>query len=148
MTEFPIRDFLSDHAVAHVGEGLISCTLRREEWTHEAHIAATAYLLLRHPAIDLDAELPGLISRFNLSVGGRNNDVEGYHDTITKAYLHGIRRFLEAADLSRPVHDLVNELLMSPVGRRDWLYSFWSRELLASVAARRSYVEPDLKPLP
>jgi hypothetical protein len=63
MTEFPVRHFLSDDAVAHVGEGLLARTLPREEWTHEAHLAATAYLVLKHPEIDLDVELPGIISR-------------------------------------------------------------------------------------
>ena len=63
MTEFPVRHFLSDDAVAHVGEGLLARTLPREEWTHEAHLAATTYLVLKHPEIDLDAELPGIISR-------------------------------------------------------------------------------------
>ena len=64
MTEFPVRHFLSDEAVAHVGEGLLGRSLRREEWTHEAHLAATTYLILKHPEIDLDTELPGLIRRF------------------------------------------------------------------------------------
>jgi hypothetical protein len=145
MTEFPVRHFLSDDAVVHVGEGLLSRTLPREEWTHEAHLAATTYLALRHPEIDLDAELRGIISRYNEAVGGRNTDTEGYHDTITRAYLHGIRLFLEEADRGRPIHELVNELLMSPMGRRDWPFRFWSKELLMSVEARRDFVEPDLR---
>ena len=148
MTEFHVRHFLSDDAVAHVGEGLLARTLLREEWTHEAHLAATTYLVLKRPEIDLDAELPGLIRRFNESVGGRNTDSEGYHDTITRAYLRGIRLFLEEAVAGRPIHELVNELLMSPMGRRDWPLRFWSRERLLSVEARRGWVEPDLAALP
>jgi hypothetical protein len=148
MTEYPVRHFLSDEAVAHVGEGLLARTLPREEWTHEAHLAATTYLVIRHPEIDLDTELPGIISRYNESVGGVNSDTEGYHDTITRAYLHGIRLFLDEADCSRPVHDLVNELLMSLMGRRDWPLRFWSKDRLMSVEARRGFVEPDLATLP
>jgi len=148
MTEFPVRHFLSDDAVAHLGEGLLARTLPREEWTHEAHLAATTYLVLNHPEIDLDTELRGIISRFNESVGGVNSDSEGYHDTITHAYLRGIRLFLTEADATRPIHDLVNELLMSPMGRRDWPLRFWSKELLMSVEARRGWVEPDLAPMP
>jgi hypothetical protein len=148
MTEFPVRHFLSDDAVAHVGEGLLARTLPREEWTHEAHLAATTYLLLRHPEIDLDADLPGLIRRYNNSVGGVNDDTQGYHDTITRAYLRGVRLFLEEADASRPIHELVNELLMSPMGRRDWPLRFWSRERLFSVEARKSFMPPDLAQMP
>lgn len=148
MTEFPVRHFLSEEAVAHVGEGLLARTLPREEWTHEAHLAATTYLVLKHPEIDLDTELRGIISRYNESVGGRNTDTEGYHDTITRAYLRGIRLFLSDADVTRPIHHLVNELLMSPMGRRDWPRRFWSKERLLSVEARRAWAEPDLRSMP
>ena len=148
MTEFPIRHFDSDDAVARVGEELLARTLPRPEWTHEAHLAATTYLLLRHPEIDLDSELPGLIRGYNESVGGVNSDEEGYHDTITRAFLHGVRLFLSEADTGAPVHELVNDLLHSPMGRRDWPLRFWSRERLMSVAARRGWVEPDLAALP
>lgn len=148
MTEFPVRHFLSDDAVAHVGEGLLARTLPREEWTHEAHLAATTYLLLKHHEIDLDAELSGIIRRYNESVGGVNSDTEGYHDTITRAYLRGIRLFLEEADATRPIADLVNELLISPMGRRDWPLRFWSKERLMSVEARRHFAAPDLAALP
>jgi len=148
MTEFPVRYFLSDEAVANVGEGLIARRLPREEWTHEAHLAATTYLILNHPQIDLDAELPGLIRRYNESVGGVNDDTQGYHETITRAYLRGVRLFLEEAGTVRPIHELVNELLMSPMGRRDWPLRFWSKERLMSVEARRGWVAPDLAAMP
>ena len=148
MTEFPVRHFLSEDAVADVGEGLISRSLPREGWTHEAHLAATTYLVLKHLEIDLDLELPGIISRYNESVGGKNTDTEGYHDTITRSYLRGIRLFLEEADVTRPIDELVNELLMSPMGRRDWPLRFWSKERLMSVEARRGWVEPDLAAMP
>ena len=148
MTEFPVRHFLSDADVAHVGEGLLSRTLPRPEWTHEAHLAATTYLVLNRPEIDLDAELPDIIRSYNASVGGVNSDTEGYHDTITRSYLKGIRLFLEEADERRPIHELVNELLMSPMGRRDWPLRFWSKDLLMSVEARRHWVDPDLATMP
>jgi hypothetical protein len=148
MTEFSPRYFETDAAVAHVGEGLLACTLQRAEWTHEAHLAATTYLLLRHPEIDIDEALPGLIRRYNESVGGVNSDTEGYHETITRVFLHGVRLFLEEADRDQPLHALVNELLISPMGRRDWPLRFYSRERLMSVEARRSFIEPDLRALP
>ena len=148
MTEFPVRHFLSDEAVRHVGEGLLARTLPREKWTHEAHLAATTYLVLKHPEIDLDIELRGIISRYNESVGTPNSDSEGYHDTITRAYLRGIRLFLDEADVGRPIHDLVNELLMTPMGRRDWPLRFWSKNRLMSIEARRAWIEPDLAALP
>ena len=144
MTDYCPRLYSTDAEIEHLGEGLLACTLTRSEWTHEAHLAATTYLLLRRLDVDLDAELPGIIRRFNESVGGVNNDTEGYHETITRCFLHGVRVFLKEADLSLPLYALVNELLLSPMGRRDWPLRFYSRERLFSVEARRTYVEADL----
>jgi hypothetical protein len=148
MTEYSPRLFHSDAEVAHIGEGLVARTLPREEWTHEAHLAATTYLLLRRPDIDLDVDLPGLIRRYNESVGGVNSDSEGYHETITRVFLHGVRLFLSGADAAAPVHELVNELLLSPMGRRDWPLRFYSRSRLFSVEARRQFIAPDIAALP
>ncbi|GAA4719559.1 hypothetical protein H9L13_08570 [Sphingomonas lutea] len=148
MTDHAPRLFTSDAEIAHLGEGLLARTLTRAEWTHEAHLAATTYLLLKRPDIDLDKALPGIIRGFNESVGGVNSNTEGYHETITRAFLHGIRLFLLEADRDAPLHELVNELLMSPMGRRDWPLRFYSRERLFSVEARRSFVDPDLAALP
>ena len=148
MTDYRPRLFVSEAAVARVGEGLLARGLPRPEWTHEAHFAATTYLLLRHPEIDLDRELPGLIRAYNESVGGVNSDTEGYHETITRVFLHGVRRFLSGANPASPIHELVNELLLSPMGRRDWPLRFYSHDRLLSVEARREFVPPDLAPLP
>ena len=148
MTEYRPRTFRSDAEIEHLGEGLLACTLRREEWTHEAHLAATTYLLLRRPDVDIDNELPGIIRRYNESVGGVNSDTEGYHETITRAFLAGGRLFLSEADPREPLHELVNDLLLSPMGRRDWPLRFYSRERLFSVEARRGFVPPDVAAFP
>ena len=148
MTDYRPRLFASDADVARVGEGLLVRDLPRVEWTHEAHLAASTYLLLRHPEIDLDRELPGLIRRYNESVGGVNSATEGYHETITRVFLHGVRLFLSEANPTSPLHELVNELLLSPMGRRDWPLRFYSRDRLLSVEARRQFVAPDLAALP
>ena len=147
MTDPLPRFFTSAAEIVRLGEGLIACNLARADWTHEAHLAACLYLMTERPDLDLDAEIAGLISRFNESVGGVNDDQSGYHDTITHAYLRGVQLFLSqtaAADLL----DRVNTLLASPVGHRDWPLHFYSHDLLFSVPARRGFVAPDLAPLP
>ena len=148
MTEYRPRLFRSDAEIEHIGEGLLARTLPRPEWTHEAHLAATTYLLVRRPDIDLDRELPGIIRRYNESVGGVNDDTQGYHETITRTFLHGVRLFIAEGDSSEPLHELVNELLMSPMGRRDWPMRFYSAERLFSVEARRHFIAPDIAALP
>jgi hypothetical protein len=148
MTEYRPRFFTSDAEIAHLGERFLARALPKAEWTHEAHLATTTWLLLRRPDIDVDEELPDLIRRYNESVGGVNSDSEGYHETITRVFLAGVRLFLSEADASEPLHELVNELLLSSMGRRDWPLRFYSRERLLSVEARRAFVSPDLAALP
>lgn len=148
MTDHRPRLFASDDAVVRIGEGLLARTLPRADWTHEAHLAATLYLVSRCADIDLDEELPGMIRSYNEHVGGVNDDRQGYHDTITRVFLHGVRLFLSEADPDAPLHKLVNELLLSPMGRRDWPLRFYSAERLFSVSARRRFVPPDLAALP
>ena len=148
MTEYDPRLFREDAEIVRIGEGLLARTLPRADWTHEAHLAATTYLLTRRPDVDIDRELPGIIRGFNESVGGVNSDSEGYHETITRVFLHGVRLFLAEADLNEPLHELVNELLLSPMGRRDWPLRFYGAERLFSVEARRKFIPPDVAALP
>jgi len=148
MTEHRPRLFASDAEIARLGERFLARALPKAEWTHEAHLATTTWLLLRRHDIDVDEELPDLIRRYNESVGGVNSDSEGYHETITRVFLAGVRLFLGEADPTEPLHELVNELLLSPMGRRDWPLRFYSRERLLSVEARRNFVSPDLAALP
>jgi hypothetical protein len=148
MIDYKPRLFHTDAEIEHVAEGMVARTLPKPEWTHEAHLATTTYLLTRRPDIDVDQELPGLIRRYNESVGGVNSDTEGYHETITRLFLHGVRLFLAEADLKEPLHELVNELLLSPMGRRDWPLRFYGAERLFSVEARRKFIPPDVAALP
>lgn len=146
-TEFSPRLFERDSDVHAIGEGLLACVLPREAWTHEAHLAACLWLLTERPDIDIDADIGTIIRRFNESVGGVNDDAQGYHDSITRAYVAGVRLFLsETAETGLTAR--VNALLCAPIGRRDWPLRFYSHGLLFSVPARRGFVEPDLKPLP
>lgn len=141
-----LRLFPSAAAIRRVGEGLLARTLPRPEWTHEAHLAATLWLVVERPDIDLDTELPGIIRTYNEAVGGRNTDSEGYHETITRVYLAAVRAHA-AETAGDELCARANALLASDRGRRDWPLRFYSAARLFSVAARRDYVEPDQAPI-
>src|SRR3546814_10564626 len=79
-TEYSPRLFAGDHDIRALGEGLLACSLPRAAWTHEAHLAACLWLLTERPDIDVDARIASLICAFNESVGGVNDDTQGYHD--------------------------------------------------------------------
>lgn len=143
MTDHSIRLFESDAAIRHVGEGLLARSLPKAEWTHEAHLAACAWLVLERPDLALETQLPGIIRAYNLAAGGENTDTAGYHETLTQLYIMGVRRFLDGCT-AEGLLAKVNALLTSEMAPRDWPFRFYSRDLLFSVPARRGWVEPDL----
>jgi hypothetical protein len=139
--------FTCDEEVVRLGRGLIDRTVPKAEWTHEAHFAATLWLLSHRPIAEVARDLPGYIRSYNESVGGANTDTAGYHETITQASIRAADAFL-AASRARALYATCNALMASPLGRSDWLLAYWSRERLFSVEARRVWVRPDLQPLP
>jgi len=141
-----VARFTSDSEIDRIGRGLIDRSLPKAEWTHAGHFAA-AFWLLRQPEMHALRDMPGLIRTYNEATGVHNTDTTGYHETITIASLRAAQAWLVARPHA-PLHVALNELLTSDYGRSDWLLEFWSKRLLFSVAARRAWVEPDLKPLP
>lgn len=144
MTDHPVRLFADDAAVRSVGERFLACTLPKVEWTHEAHLATCLWLISERPDLAAERDLPQLIRSYNESVGGVNSDSEGYHETITQVYIAAIRGHLADRAASEPLVDKVNTLLLSERGRRDLPLRYYSHDRLFSVAARKSYVSPDL----
>ena len=141
------RQFSSEADIQRVGEKFLDRSLPKPEWTHAAHFAVTLWLIRERPSLDLDRHLPDLIRAFNEASGTPNTDSGGYHETITRASLAAVRAWL-AASPGLALHEILDRLLASPLGESKWLLEYWSRELLFSVAARKSWLAPDLKALP
>ncbi len=144
MAAHSIRLFADDAAVRHVGEGLLTRTLPKPEWTHEAHLAACLWLLRERPDFLPERDMPGTIRSYNEAVGGENTDSAGYHETLTQLYIRGVRAFAETLPEGTGLVAAVNALLASAIGDRQWPLCFYSKERLFSVEARRGWAEPDL----
>jgi hypothetical protein len=147
MPDHTPRLFTTDAEIRRIGLGLIDRSLPRDDWTHEAHLAACHWIVTERPDIDPDRDLRSIISSYNEAVGGVNDDTQGYHETITRCFIHAVRLHLRGMP-DRSLTERVNALLLSPFGKRDWPLQFFTRERLFSVAARRDFVVPDLAPLP
>jgi hypothetical protein len=144
--EFKMSPLLTDADIDCVARGLIDRSLPKSAWTHAAHFASALWLLKRR-GLHAMGEMGPLIMAYNEATGVANTDTGGYHETITVASLRAAHSWL----LSRPeapLHAILAEMLASPIGRSDWVLTYWSRPLLFSVAARKSWVEPDLAALP
>ncbi len=146
MTAHPIRLFNSDAEIRSVGERMLACTLPKTEWTHQAQLATCAWIILERPDIVPERDLPYLIRRYNESVGGVNDDTQGYHETITQVSIRAVCAALNRSE-GRPLVERVNAVLQAPEASRDWPLRFYSQDRLFSKEARLGWVEPDLAPI-
>ena len=102
MSEYSMRLFEDDAAIVAIGEGLLTRTLPRADWTHEAHLAACTWLVRNRPGIAIERALPAIISAYNEAVGGVNDDTQGYHETITQVYIAGVKAHLAEVGMDLP----------------------------------------------
>ena len=90
--------------------------------------------------------MPAFIRAYNEVTGVRNTEISGYHETITLASIAAARACLARHPPAQPLHEIVDLLMGSPLGRSDWPLACWSHERLFSVEARRCWIDPDLQP--
>ena len=141
--------FEDDAALAAHVQALCDASLPKTRWTHAGHVAATAGLMLLRPEMEVERELPGLIRRLNESHGVPNSDTRGYHATITLFFVAAIRAVLASGEAAQPAHARVDALLAGPLGAgKRVMAAYWSDAVLFSPEARRSWVPPDLAPIP
>ena len=136
-----------DRAIERIASGIIDRSLPRADWTHAAHFGAALWLLRHRRHLAGAEEFRSIIRGFNEATGTANTDSSGYHHTITRASVRAADRHLRDHDAA-PLHRVLASLMASPLGRSDWPLSYWRRETLFSVGARRDWIEPDLAPLP
>ncbi|MFO0898161.1 MAG: hypothetical protein U0836_12115 [Pirellulales bacterium] len=127
-------------------EQFVARTLPKSEWTHHAHLQVGLWHVLEHGPDDALRLLRGRIRAYNEATGGVNSDQSGYHETITRFYVQRIAWFLRQRDAAAPIDELA-EALIAELGDKRLLREFYSRERFESAAARREWVEPDLRPL-
>ena len=139
--------FETDADIAALAEGFRTRTLPKEKWTHAAHWAAALALIAEDRAAAF-RDMPGMIRAYNASVGGKNTDTEGYHETITLASLRAAAHALKAAPAGTPLHVVLADLLAGPCGKPDWVLTYWNRDPLFSTKARLGWTQPDLLELP
>ena len=139
--------FADGAAVEDIVKGFLDRTLVKPRWTHHAHIVVAIWHIRRFGAERSLELLRDRIWSYNLSVGTQNTDSGGYHETITRFFVWQVARYLATAPAEASFIALVNDLAARPEGAKDWPLTYWSRDRLMSVAARRGWVEPDLRPL-
>src|SRR5262245_47148463 len=118
-----------------------SCRFTRPEWTHEAHVRMAWLYLTRLP---FDAALDR-VRRGIQKLNGKIGSPDGYHETITVAFVRVIAARLRPGD-GYPAFrarnpDLLDRTLPA-------LLRHYTKDRLWSPEARKGFIEPDVKELP
>jgi AcrR family transcriptional regulator len=131
----------SDDAVREMVVAFEGGTLPCERWTHRAHVGVAVSYLRQLP---FEAALDRMRRHIGLYNEGCGHP-DGYHETITVLFLRRIARSLrddtDEEGLARTVAGLAAAYDMN------WPLAYYSKSQLWSAAARRGWVEPDLRPL-
>lgn len=142
---------MSDH-VDEVGalddEALLCAFVERRissrGWSHTAHVRTACIHAARHDLDEAHLRLRVGIIRLNERHGLVESSTRGYHETLTRVWLHLVddaRRRAGISD-SRELLEAAPELLDRSLPLRHY-----SKALLSSVRARSVFVPPDLVPL-
>jgi hypothetical protein len=143
----PLTPYHSEAEIMEIVDGFRSRTLPAPRWTHQAHLTIGLWHVLNRPSHGVLDEVRRGIIAYNTVVGTPNSDTRGYHETITAFYVWAIRKYLLGANTEVPLLGLMNGLLASRYAAKSFPFEFYSRERLLSVAARRAWLDHDLKPL-
>jgi hypothetical protein len=141
----------TDESLAAHVKAWRDCTMPLEVWApHESHLATTVWHLRHHPFPEALRLMREGIQRYNASVGRS----AGYHETVTVVYVHLIADVFRRLDRGQGVAELaqavIDEMGVKPEQRRALFRMYYSDPdvLLKTEQSRRTFIPPDLKPLP
>jgi hypothetical protein len=120
--------------------------LPKEEWTHAAHLIVALDHARRYEPAEAIERLRASIKRHNKATGTPETPTRGFHETITLAWFHLVRHFLEVFDDGRSFAALADAVVQ--LYSKDEIFAHYSRERLMTPEARARWIEPDLRPLP
>lgn len=121
-------------------------TLPESAWTHEAHVRI-AYLY--SSTLDFATALSEVrrrIKAFNAATNTPEAIDRGYHETITTAFMRLVANAIAQAE---PYNNSLDFCASHPeLMHKRVLLDYYTRDRIMSWKAKRSFIEPDLKPLP
>jgi hypothetical protein len=123
-----------------------AATISRDEWKHPEHLIVALYYVSHY---DVETAIKKMRSGIlNLLANGFKVDLTKempYHETITIFWIRSVAAFHKASN-GKKLSDMIVEMVS--LFNKEYLLTFYSRELIFSVRARSDFVEPDLAALP
>jgi hypothetical protein len=122
-------------------------SLPASAWTHRAHLTVALWYAHHHPPMEALDRMRAGILRLNAAHGVPTTPAGGYHETITRFYMHVITHYLQEHGAAGDWADRANRLV-EHLGSRELPLRHYSEARLTSASARAAWVEPDLLRLP
>lgn len=133
--------YCSEHDIAKVVLGFESCTTGKDDFSHRDHLAMAVWYLRSDE--DTAAErMRASLHRFLDKHGCREN----YHETLTLFWIQLVRRELESLAPEASLLEATNAVVKR-LGNSRVAFDYYSKELVASEAAKKGWVAPDLRSL-
>lgn len=122
-----------------------NCTLPKAAWTHTSHFIMAFWYCVKLPLPQAIQKIKSGIKAYNVSVGGENTAVSGYHETITLFYINEVTSYLITSGVTTLTDETLSTFLQQPFLKKNYIFRFYSREVLMSPHARQHLVAPDKK---
>lgn len=113
--------------------------LRKEEWTHGAHLAVGAWFLAHYSRLEAGVRLRTGIRHLNVCLGGENSDTSGFHETLTEFWVELVHRWICAHGASP---ESIARLIEHPEAASGVWRRCYDFDVPKSKKARRQWVAP------
>ncbi|GAA3632215.1 hypothetical protein [Flavivirga jejuensis] len=137
---------LSKKEIENLVEKFIDKTLPKTQWTHEAHIVVALWHNLNYNFHDAIKLIKTRIKNYNLAIGTQNTISSGYHETLTIFWMIITKDFMYRND-HKNIKIACNDFLQSTEALKETPFQFYTKEILFSAKARRTWVNGNLKKL-
>jgi hypothetical protein len=107
------------------------CTLPRSCWTHQAHLSVALWYLTHFSEEEAIKCMRDRIRNYNTTIGIKNTNDSGYHETITLFWMQIILSYLFFQGKDCNFLDIVNNLISTYKNER-LIFEYYSRNLLFS----------------
>lgn len=138
--------FITESEILSLVDGFRARTLPAERWTHHAHLITGLWFNYTYPELEALCYLRSGIINYNVSIGGENTPEKGYHETLTIFWNKILSEFI-SINRGLRLAELCNTFLNCKWSSKDLPFKYYSKDLLFSLKARATWVEPDLKSL-
>ena len=139
----PNELYRTDEEVLEVVHRFESCELPTADFNHREHLLVALCYLLRLEDAEALARVRTNIGRY-AAAHGVNPSL--YHETITVFWLKRVRSYVDRVGSGLNLAEMTNAIAAECGGSR-LVFDYYSKELIDTEAARREWVEPDLRPL-